>query len=185
MTLAKPSRRPELPPRTRRIRIQIVFLGLIAGTTSAHAENTSPGGKETAARWNYLRARGEYSSTTAPISTSGELPPRTRRILSSVPSTIRRPGTTSAHAENTISRALSKSSIRNYLRARGEYNNGEAWGTLKWELPPRTRRILLKPHSILAKIGTTSAHAENTVVASFQHRKASNYLRARGEYGVP
>ena len=72
------------------------------GTTSAHAENTSPLG--VTGQWprNYLRARGEYAwSVTYPDGAS-ELPPRTRRIphmetLCKEPS-----GTTSAHAENTL-----------------------------------------------------------------------------------
>ena len=50
----------ELPPRTRRIPLvdEIVVFG--GGTTSAHAENTPLRGPALSARWNYLRARGEY-----------------------------------------------------------------------------------------------------------------------------
>ena len=50
------------------------------------------------------------------------------------------------------------------------------------ELPPRTRRIPIIGGVNCTIVGTTSAHAENTV---FRVRNASttgNYLRARGEY---
>ena len=71
-------------------------------------------------------------------------------------------GTTSACAENTSHQETFASTIRNYLRVRGEYNcGGEAW-RLEWELPPRTRRIHSAVWLTLRMLGTTSAHAENT-----------------------
>ena len=55
-------------------------------------------------------------------------------------------------------------------------------GDVRWELPPRTRRIhhaqaLPKPNG-----GTTSAHAENTPRGTQLKWIGRNYLRARGEY---
>ena len=72
--------RPELPPRARRIPNMCSICHMICGTTSACAENTGrllPGWMP--AR-NYLRVRGEYSSTRAGSFLSMELPPRARRI---------------------------------------------------------------------------------------------------------
>ena len=71
----------ELPPRTRRIRTaQMVFLR-VRGTTSAHAENTKCTPPNRSNKWNYLRARGEYTFTRFSKEILMELPPRTRRIL--------------------------------------------------------------------------------------------------------
>ena len=50
----------ELPPRTRRIRRVTAGAGIVAGTTSAYAENTSIIWHSLAVVWNYLRVRGEY-----------------------------------------------------------------------------------------------------------------------------
>ena len=70
---------------------------------------------------NYLRARGEYGWVTIESEPLMELPPRTRRILDASEATIDNPGTTSAHAENTMSLVNPIELFRNYLRARGEY----------------------------------------------------------------
>ena len=72
-------------------------------------------------------------------------------------------GTTSAHAENTKHRISRRRSGRNYLRARGEYHRRLLWAAFPWELPPRTRRIRPQESSIICFLGTTSAHAENTL----------------------
>ena len=75
------------------------------GTTSACAENTNyhPHGGKTA--WNYLRVRGEYirQIITPPI--YAELPPRARRIQQEKENGDSYYGTTSACAENTLTRA--------------------------------------------------------------------------------
>ena len=73
-------------------------------------------------------------------------------------------GTTSAHAENTFSRAGALTIHRNYLRARGEYPSKNA--------------------SLTQKSGTTSAHAENTPGMRIWFYATWNYLRARGEYQI-
>ena len=65
---------------------------------------------------------------------------------------------------------------------RGEYIYVGFWGCLKWELPPRARRI---PHSTWfyrRNHGTTSACAENTRAYAIKAGPARNYLRVRGEY---
>ena len=72
-------------------------------------------------------------------------------------------GTTSAHAENTRHRKGRRKVAGNYLRARGEYIISTVKSQLQSELPPRTRRILLSIPFILPPVGTTSAHAENTL----------------------
>ena len=72
------------------------------GTTSACAENTSPRIAYHLLFRNYLRVRGEYMLSKFPGWESMELPPRARRIPSSVPSEIPMLGTTSACAENTL-----------------------------------------------------------------------------------
>ena len=152
----------ELPPRTRRIRDEALERKIIWGTTSAHAENTEHCigcGRRT---WNYLRARGEYLFENSIVELLRELPPRTRRIPLITLSNRLGIGTTSAHAENTLNENSWEVSLRNYLRARGEYNGNRFFPTIISELPPRTRRILLIPHGITAFYGTTSAHAENT-----------------------
>ena len=76
--------RGELPPRTRRIQDSRPWLITYLGTTSAHAENTHVLAAPGASGGNYLRARGEYRRPCHPGCDSGELPPRTRRILSTL-----------------------------------------------------------------------------------------------------
>ena len=50
------------------------------------------------------------------------------------------------------------------------------------ELPPRTRRILATGSIRCSWVGTTSAHAENTLGILKDDQEIENYLRARGEY---
>ena len=91
----------ELPPRARRIPRTPDFTSVIAGTTSACAENTCSKKHWTRPAWNYLRVRGEYDPLSTTEDLTKELPPRARRIL--LPPTPAEPenGTTSACAENT------------------------------------------------------------------------------------
>ena len=91
----------ELPPRARRIRRFLLFLQGKAGTTSACAENTSPGHRTAIRSWNYLRVRGEYRLRPMVTACWRELPPRARRILATIGWHGCEPGTTSACAENT------------------------------------------------------------------------------------
>ena len=70
----------------------------------------------------------------------------------------------------------------NYLRARGEYMPRRVLTTWLMELPPRTRRIRVTGGVDLSTIGTTSAHAENTLERKPPIGLLWNYLRARGEY---
>ena len=53
------------------------------------------------------------------------------------------------------------------------------------ELPPRTRRILRSKLLARLSYGTTSAYAENTSKNRLKSGKTGNYLRVRGEYGMP
>jgi len=96
---------------------------------------------------------------------SVELPPRTRRILI-----------------NALPRPLRS---RNYLRARGEYTRSRIFGSRPKELPPRTRRIQVLLAGARKRFGTTSAHAENTLILWWSGGLDWNYLRARGEYHFP
>ena len=71
----------ELPPRTRRI-LQATGSGfMLRGTTSAHAENTTPWSEGVFELGNYLRVRGEYFNIIDDTEAGKELPPRARRIL--------------------------------------------------------------------------------------------------------
>ena len=175
----------ELPPRTRRIHFLYLTHYRVFGTTSAHAENTSRPGNIRPPPRNYLRARGEYLSASTPTSGLPELPPRTRRIRTGPASRGRAHGTTSAHAENTPRPRQTATRTGNYLRARGEYAYAHLPGPLEKELPPRTRRIHLGGDAVGQKTGTTSAHAENTLLPGRQAGRNRNYLRARGEYKSP
>ena len=111
----------ELPPRTRRIRVCRFPCAPRTGTTSAHAENTHQSFIHFSLIWNYLRARGEYTLYRQIADMWTELPPRTRRILIAAKKTAFFRGTTSAHAENTTGPPATPATLRNYLRARGEY----------------------------------------------------------------
>ena len=91
-------------------------------------------------------------------------------------------GTTSAHAENTTDHGLPRRGERNYLRARGEYRPVGQHERSASELPPRTRRIQSVSLAQRALEGTTSAHAENTLIGHCDKLGLGNYLRARGEY---
>ena len=93
----------ELPPRTRRIRANNRRTLGYRGTTSAHAENTRKTLISSDATRNYLRARGEYIQTFRHRGSDKELPPRTRRIPGIFVDWADCSGTTSAHAENTVS----------------------------------------------------------------------------------
>ena len=172
----------ELPPRTRRILHRFHPSRIMAGTTSAHAENTRIPACLLARKWNYLRARGEYQRQPQHSSQYAELPPRTRRIPPRSLIICFLVGTTSAHAENTLKPISPKVKFWNYLRARGEYDAMLALAKGGLELPPRTRRIRPPKHGPPWPRGTTSAHAENTIPAVVNIISFGNYLRARGEY---
>ena len=158
------------------------LLGLLIGTTSAHAENTAAEGTKKRKKRNYLRARGEYTAGVKITSFNQELPPRTRRIPDQRLERSVDRGTTSAHAENTWQDCAGCSEAGNYLRARGEYRKHQPYGAAQPELPPRTRRIPRCLAVRLLRVGTTSAHAENTVTIAVTVVIIVNYLRARGEY---
>ena len=70
----------------------------------------------------------------------------------------------------------------NYLRVRGEYSSFLCFPRLRWELPPRARRIPTRVEHPAPWIGTTSACAENTSKALASNMISRNYLRVRGEY---
>ena len=72
--------------------------------------------------------------------------------------------TTSACAENTLTWPMRGSSLRNYLRVRGEYPRVIANRIDGGELPPRARRIRSAYGGPVFARGTTSACAENTRV---------------------
>ena len=58
--LFRKSYRGELPPRTRRIHLEVACYRHLLGTTSAYAENTTPVNTTATISRNYLRVRGEY-----------------------------------------------------------------------------------------------------------------------------
>ena len=91
-----------------------------------------------------------------------ELPPRARRIQLPKIQRFAHVGTTSACAENTLEGRPETLIFWNYLRVRGEYNNGHPSKTNTWELPPRARRIRHEITREMLGNGTTSACAENT-----------------------
>ena len=74
-------------------------------------------------------------------------------------------GTTSACAENTVGASWRPRPSWNYLRVRGEYLRKIVNMHKQMELPPRARRILFHAQLIASPSGTTSACAENTVIA--------------------
>ena len=94
----------ELPPRARRIRHGQTPNGARGGTTSACAENTFPACPRICLGRNYLRVRGEYTSSHFGWDSGSELPPRARRIQRPVVDPVLAGGTTSACAENTSMR---------------------------------------------------------------------------------
>ena len=94
---------------------------LFAGTTSACAENTGSGIRWWRVPGNYLRVRGEYQASASPSALAAELPPRARRIRTRGPLYWRPGGTTSACAENTPGFGGWGTTMKNYLRVRGEY----------------------------------------------------------------
>ena len=126
--------------------------------------------------------RGEYRAVYQIRHNKSELPPRARRIRYAAQNSSNPEGTTSAHAENTISHSAKLCVVRNYLRARGEYAMARSLLTTGAELPPRTRRIHFLYLTHYRVFGTTSAHAENTLFVPDTLSSFRNYLRARGEY---
>ena len=192
----------ELPPHARRILTRDLEYAGCGGTTSACAENTNPELSPPRSRRNYLRMRGEYSALFHPRLAGMELPPHARRIQRSFSPAASWHGTTSACAENTISKSQADLDLRNYLRMRGEYRHhakeireGRNYLRMRGEyqaktievpylveLPPHARRILCAflPHT--SHCGTTSACAENTRRCVSTFARTRNYLRMRGEY---
>ena len=159
--------KPELPPRARRILVRKTQKGHHHGTTSACAENTTLLARRTNRARNYLRVRGEYARPRTSWPTPWELPPRARRILNRRSGSTYPRRTTSACAENTLTRDDHDCYSWNYLRVRGEYAGGWQKHFECLELPPRARRIL-SPLAVRDFLeGTTSACAENT---GFIHR---------------
>ena len=152
----------ELPPRARRIQGFLFTIDVVAGTTSACAENTEYLPNCEPFAWNYLRVRGEYDQQGLVHRGVMELPPRARRI--------------------PFSKRLWTPRVWNYLRVRGEYIYLNLLGVVKAELPPRARRILPPPSVGVFTFGTTSACAENTAHPLDAARLIRNYLRVRGEY---
>ena len=94
--------RVELPPRARRIRCVRGLGGLLGGTTSACAENTTAWTGLGIAGGNYLRVRGEYCARNRRSHRLMELPPRARRIPATPTGGYHGYRTTSACAENTL-----------------------------------------------------------------------------------
>ena len=129
--------------------------------------------------------RGEYGVTTCTESFCWELPPRARRIRFQPYKPWGLDGTTSACAENTPILCRFQTTIRNYLRVRGEYHNSVVSNKPAAELPPRARRILALGIECFDTHGTTSACAENTVHNRKFWCRFRNYLRVRGEYDHP
>ena len=152
----------ELPPRARRIPIQLHMQLIDTGTTSACAENTPAATALGHISGNYLRVRGEYHLGDPSCLIFPELPPRARRIRRIKVNPKHSKGTTSACAENTTSDYPRRCVRGNYLRVRGEY-------------------LGLGLVDSLIK-GTTSACAENTLHQSHHQQASRNYLRVRGEY---
>ena len=155
---------------------------MLRGTTSAHAENTTPWSEGVFELGNYLRVRGEYTPGASRCPPQRELPPRARRIqpllrVRNIPL-----GTTSACAENTAGGCCEPSACGNYLRVRGEYFWEHGFFPHRAELPPRARRILTMIATGRPSLGTTSACAENTRRDPARGSAAWNYLRVRGEY---
>ena len=172
----------ELPPRARRIQQLAEEMGVMIGTTSACAENTTPMTTGGPHGRNYLRVRGEYPSKVPRSAAAMELPPRARRIQCSQSHQQSAPGTTSACAENTVVVACVWGFGWNYLRVRGEYCPTCGAGVGMVELPPRARRIHTYIGLFANQGGTTSACAENTDAESYAAAWFRNYLRVRGEY---
>ena len=107
--------------------------------------------------------RGEYQLKPQDYAHLQELPPRARRIPPATIEGLIRKGTTSACAENTTARGITKISCVNYLRVRGEYDSISDAELLERELPPRARRIQIIKIIENSHRGTTSACAENTL----------------------
>ena len=126
--------------------------------------------------------RGEYVCPKSQKRRSMELPPHARRIPSPLCFALSPPGTTSACAENTSVRNPRNGGQWNYLRMRGEYLGVLLMVSTGVELPPHARRIPLVPPAQTHSVGTTSACAENTLLASLSSLLSWNYLRMRGEY---
>ena len=175
-------RQLELPPRARRILLAGLGEQNFGGTTSACAENTFRVHRAETLSRNYLRVRGEYSTSLPRFVKHQELPPRARRIRWQVISDRGWQGTTSACAENTRLCRLARGLRRNYLRVRGEYQATDVASLTTRELPPRARRIRGHDLPRFHHPGTTSACAENTMVKTTKPALRWNYLRVRGEY---
>ena len=110
-----------------------------------------------------------------------ELPPHTRRRACRTSGHLATLGTTSAYAEKRIGNRLTIRWGRNYLRIRGEESHAFPGEGGRWELPPHTRRRVVRKCWKILKYGTTSAYAEKSGEVIIKDNLARNYLRIRGE----
>ena len=90
-------------------------------------------------------------------------------------------GTTSAYAEKSPHHIAQRRVRRNYLRIRGEEKEKTCNYQLLSELPPHTRRRANEYFHWVPVLGTTSAYAEKSRVATTRRTNPRNYLRIRGE----
>ena len=134
-------RRSGLPPPTRGIRACPSNGGSARRSTPAHAGNTKPPMRSIRAIMVYPRPRGEYKGSGSDNTTSGGLPPPTRGIRANPARQPDRPGSTPAHAGNTLGNVVGKPILQVYPRPRGEYPSATSSSRIASGLPPPTRGI--------------------------------------------
>ena len=152
-----------LPPPTRGIPRDYHYLLVRIGSTPAHAGNTAPTFAKPTPLRVYPRPRGEYPRLSPPPPPLSGLPPPTRGIRAAGELAPRVYRSTPAHAGNTISRYGWALASGVYPRPRGEYRGVGGYEGVRQGLPPPTRGIRARAYPRLDAVGSTPAHAGNTV----------------------
>ena len=156
----------------------------IAGSTPAHAGNTTGYQRIAHSGKVYPRPRGEYCNCgLGPAPTPG-LPPPTRGIRRRRKASSPSPRSTPAHAGNTAVSAPNSASRRVYPRPRGEYRTRYGKCAPPRGLPPPTRGIRQCRCPARSRIRSTPAHAGNTEQVPAIAVIQGVYPRPRGEYAA-
>ena len=148
---------------------------------SAHAENRARRYRLPSSYSDHLRACGEQWIAHAPGPNARGSSPRMRRTADPVVSRTDANGIISAHAENSLSAASSRSGRGDHLRACGEQGSrAQITGAVDGS-SPRMRRTVTHRHTPLCRRGIISAHAENSQYLAQSSPTSRDHLRACGE----
>ena len=169
-----------LPPRVRSRPCILQRDASLPRITSACAEQTRDGERNDRILGDYLRVCGADDPDGLHLYRVKGLPPRVRSRLPGRDHRTAVDGITSACAEQTDSRIAIPGRRRDYLRVCGADSITTDKIKAGQGLPPRVRSRLVVPSIDVARLGITSACAEQTGIRYVRSRQWGDYLRVCG-----